>query len=164
MQVIHELRHGVKLRKVSEKPYEMRRHIEYELTPFEILLDQIRARKYHLKKVSMDTSLAPEVKKDARDIILEFIRSRPPLKKSSQRKLNKARSQPTNLHEQLMNSIRNYSTPLRKTEVNIRTVKLSKDSPMTSIEIEMPKRLLKVDKKLLNQLTSSDDVTELFYL
>jgi spire-like protein len=52
MQVIRELRNGVKLRKVSENP--CGRHIEYELTPFEILLDQIRAKKYHLKKVSMN--------------------------------------------------------------------------------------------------------------
>ena len=86
MQVIHELRHGVKLRKVSEL-YINRRNIEYELTPFEILLDQIRAKRYHLKKVSVDT-LNNELKKDARDIILEFIRSRPPLKKTSLRNLN----------------------------------------------------------------------------
>lgn len=54
MQVIHELRNGVKLRKVCEtQELLLRRHIEYELTPFEILLDQIRARRYHLKKVSV---------------------------------------------------------------------------------------------------------------
>ena len=53
MQVIHELRNGVKLRKVCDKADEFRRHIEYELTPFEILLDQIRARRYHLKKVTV---------------------------------------------------------------------------------------------------------------
>ncbi len=51
MQVIHELRNGVKLRKVSDDSYILRRHIEFELTPFEILLDQIRAKKYNLKKV-----------------------------------------------------------------------------------------------------------------
>ena len=53
MQVIHELRNGVKLRKVSESAYVLSRHIEYELTPFEILLDQIRAKKYHLRKVAL---------------------------------------------------------------------------------------------------------------
>jgi spire-like protein len=168
MQVIHELRHGVKLRKVCERPYEIRRHIEFELTPFEILLDQIRARKYHLKKVNMDRSLAPQVKKDARDIILEFIRSRPPLKKSSARKLNKVKSQPANLHEQLMNSIRNYEIPsLRKTT----TVNKSRSSEFAklggngeaAVEAKVPKRLLKVDTNLLNNLTSSDDVLH-FYI
>ena len=53
MQVIHELRNGVKLRKVSTN--ELKRHIEYELTPFEILLDQIRSRRYSLRKVSVIT-------------------------------------------------------------------------------------------------------------
>lgn len=169
MQVIHELRNGVKkLRKVSEKP-EIRRHIEYELTPFEILLDQIRTRRYHLRKVSLDKSLGPEIKKDARDIILDFIRSRPPLKKSSLRclpqndkVLTHARSQPINLHEQLMNSIRNHTVPLRKmaivndpldSKTNKSDLNLgSKDSS------KVIKRLLKPDKKLLSNLTSSDDV------
>lgn len=166
MQVIHELRDGVKLRKVCEKPFEIRRHIEYELTPFEILLDQIRARKYHLRKVSLDTSLAPQVKKDARDIILEFIRSRPPLKKSSLRKLNASvkfkpgqHNQTVNLHEQLMNSIRNHAVPLRKTTINKWKNSEVKDSDNSrSDSIKEPKRLLKVDKKLLNNLQSSDDV------
>ena len=88
MQVISELRIGVKLRKVREEEElcdpsqqqqdhqhqssssssssvvkfkareatassgQQRRHVEYELTPFEILLDQIRTRRYHLKKVA----------------------------------------------------------------------------------------------------------------
>ncbi len=87
MQVINELRIGVKLRKVCEDELcdpssspsssssmsslasssgfklakeaksaitvgqQQRRHVEYELTPFEILLDQIRTRRYQLKKV-----------------------------------------------------------------------------------------------------------------
>lgn len=51
MQVIHELRNGIKLRKVSTN--ELKRHIEYELTPFEILLDQIRSRRYSLRKVAV---------------------------------------------------------------------------------------------------------------
>jgi hypothetical protein len=162
MQVIHELRHGVKLRKVSEL-YINRRNIEYELTPFEILLDQIRAKRYHLKKVSVDT-LNNELKKDARDIILEFIRSRPPLKKTSLRNLNntKIKNEPLNLHEQLMNSIRNYSTPLRKisTQVknNVNLYKYNDESLNKSSVDNKKKRLLKPDKKLLNNLTSSDDV------
>ena len=51
MQVIHELRNGVKLRKVNYEINQHHRHIEYELTPFEILLDQIRSKRYHLRKV-----------------------------------------------------------------------------------------------------------------
>ncbi|RNA43851.1 spire -like protein [Brachionus plicatilis] len=165
MQVITELRHGVKLRKVVELP-QTRRHIEYELTPFEILLDQIRAKQYHLKKVSLDSSLAPEIKKSARDIILEFIRSRPPLRKSSLRKLNTSRSfcakaQPS-LHEQLMNSIRNYSTPLRKIKPQETKATREDDQTSNDAQNESKRRVVKADKKLLNNLNSSDtDVSDI---
>ena len=192
MQVIHELRHGVKLRKVSSTQsdpssvdsvsftgatavnYSMvRRNIEYELTPFEILLDQIRARRYRLKKVSRENALGAAIKKDARDIILDFIRSRPPLKKSSQRKqkpLAVSKSQPVNLHEQLMVSIRNYSTPLRRVDLKLNSAQQQQANNNTSDILpdsttasgnqqQKQKRLLKADKKLLNHLTSSDDVS-----
>lgn len=162
MQVITELRHGVKLRKVIELP-QTRRHIEYELTPFEILLDQIRAKQYHLKKVSLDSSLAPEIKKSARDIILEFIRSRPPLRKSSLRKLNTSKSfshkQQPNLHEQLMHSIRTYSTPLRKINVESVAVTNQNESVVNDSKNESKRRIVKADKKLLNlNLNLSDTV------
>jgi len=49
---------------------------DYKLTPYEILMDDIRERRYHLRK----TPPTP-LRKDAHAIILEFIRSRPPLKK-----------------------------------------------------------------------------------
>jgi spire-like protein len=77
VQVIHELRHGVKLKKVdySHTP------IEYELTPYEILMDDIRSRRYKLNKVMVDGDIPHRIKKDAHAIILEFIRSRPPLRK-----------------------------------------------------------------------------------
>lgn len=47
MQVIGELRMGVKLKKVCYS----RTPIEYEMTPYEILMDDIRSRRYTLKKV-----------------------------------------------------------------------------------------------------------------
>lgn len=47
MQVIGELRMGVKLKKVNYS----RTPIEYELTPYEILMDDIRSRRYTLRKV-----------------------------------------------------------------------------------------------------------------
>ena len=47
MQCMGDLRTGVKLKKVnlSKTP------IEFELTPYEILMDDIRARNYKLRKV-----------------------------------------------------------------------------------------------------------------
>ena len=48
VQVIHELRSGLKLKKTeySKTP------IEFELTPYEILMDDIRSRRYKLNKVT----------------------------------------------------------------------------------------------------------------
>ncbi|KAI8428292.1 hypothetical protein MSG28_002498 [Choristoneura fumiferana] len=98
MQVIGELRMGVKLKKVCYS----RTPIEYEMTPYEILMDDIRSRRYTLKKV--DGAIPPSVKKDAHAMILEFIRSRPPLKKASERKLPPRRREVTP-REQLLASI-----------------------------------------------------------
>jgi hypothetical protein len=49
IQIMKELRTGVKLKKVQTK-YE-KRSIEYELTPYEILMDDLRSRRYTLNKV-----------------------------------------------------------------------------------------------------------------
>jgi hypothetical protein len=113
--------------------------------------------------------LGPEIKKDARDIILDFIRSRPPLKKSSLRTIKTPKQQPMNVHEQLMNSIRNFASPLRKTDLDydkmssfnknkMYTNKTNENANVSSPSMQQTKRLLKADKKLLNNLTSSDDV------
>ena len=47
VQVIHELRSGVRLKKTEYT----RTPIEYELTPYEILMDDIRSKRYKLNKV-----------------------------------------------------------------------------------------------------------------
>ena len=74
-----QLRRGIKLRKVeySKTP------TEFELTPYEMLMADIRKRSYKLNP----TEIPPKVKTDAKDMILEFIRSRPPLKPVSHRVL-----------------------------------------------------------------------------
>lgn len=77
MQVVDELRRGVRLKQVSHS----RTPHEFELTPYEILMEDIRTRKSNLRKVMVNDDIPPRVKKDAHDIILEFIRSRPPLRK-----------------------------------------------------------------------------------
>ena len=47
MQCMGDLRTGVKLKKVNLT----KTPIEFELTPYEILMDDIRARNYKLRKV-----------------------------------------------------------------------------------------------------------------
>ncbi|KAF5275580.1 hypothetical protein FQA39_LY06692 [Lamprigera yunnana] len=101
VQVIAELRKGVKLRKVHYS----RAPIEYELTPYEILMKDIRIGRYNLRKVMVEGNIPYKVTKDAHTIILEFIRSRPPLKKASDRKLP-PQTRLLTPREQLMNSIR----------------------------------------------------------
>ena len=81
IQTMQELRQGVKLKKTNYT----KTPIEYELTPYEMLMDDIRSRRYKLNKVAVDGKIPPRVKRDAHDIILEFIRSRPPLKPVSKR-------------------------------------------------------------------------------
>ena len=52
-QVIRELRNGVKLKHVSETDVH-RPLYEFALTPYEILMDDIRSRKWNLNKVIPD--------------------------------------------------------------------------------------------------------------
>ena len=77
--VMGELRHGIKLKKVtfSKTP------TEFTLTPYEMLMADIRKKTAKLQP----TRIPPKVKTDAKDIILDFIRSRPPLKPAANRKL-----------------------------------------------------------------------------
>ncbi|XP_053971720.1 protein spire isoform X1 [Hylaeus volcanicus] len=108
VQVIQELRKGVKLKKVeanlgSKTTTRGRgKGAEFELTPYEILMDDIRERRYRLRKTPSPT---PHLRKDAHAIILEFIRSRPPLKKASERQLPPLQKNWT-LRELLMESIK----------------------------------------------------------
>ncbi|XP_067623621.1 protein spire isoform X2 [Eurosta solidaginis] len=106
VQVIDELRRGVRLKKNNYS----RTPIEYELTPYEILMEDIRTKKYQLRKVMVNGDIPPRVKKDAHAMILEFIRSRPPLKKASERKLPPPIKRTPSPREQLMDSIRKGQT------------------------------------------------------
>lgn len=101
VQVIRELRDGVKLRKVDlGHPIPP---LEYELTPFEMLLDDIRLKRYKLRHVTQESGKAV---KDAHDLILDFIRSRPPLTPASRRELRPPPQKHVTLYEKLMQSIR----------------------------------------------------------
>lgn len=108
VQVIQELRKGVKLKKVEANlgaktaSRGRGKGAEFELTPYEILMDDIRERRYNLRKTPSPT---PHLRKDAHAVILEFIRSRPPLKKASERQLPPLQKEWT-LRELLMESIK----------------------------------------------------------
>ncbi|KAI7798425.1 protein spire homolog 1 isoform X2 [Triplophysa rosa] len=105
VQVMRDLRHGVKLKKVQERLYNPL-PIEYQLTPYEMLMDDIRSKRYKLRKVMVNGDIPPRLKKSAHEIILQFIRSRPPLNPVSARKLKPHPPQPRSLHERIMEEIR----------------------------------------------------------
>ncbi|XP_051926555.1 protein spire homolog 1-like isoform X3 [Hippocampus zosterae] len=105
VQVMRDLRHGVKLKKVQERQYNPL-PIEYQLTPYEMLMDDIRSKRYKLRKVMVNGDIPPRLKKSAHEVILEFIRSRPPLNPVSARKLKPTPPQPQSLHERLLEDIK----------------------------------------------------------
>ncbi|XP_059940435.1 protein spire homolog 2 isoform X2 [Mesoplodon densirostris] len=105
VQLMRELRHGVKLKKVQEQEFNSL-PTEFQLTPFEMLMQDIRARNYKLRKVMVNGDIPPRVKKDAHELILDFIRSRPPLKQVSERRLRPLPQKQRTLHEKILEEIK----------------------------------------------------------
>ena len=101
LQVMEQLREGVSLRHVvnSKLP-----PASFELTPYEMLLDDIRYKRYNLSHVTLSPSEL-KGKKSARELILEFIRSRPPLSKTSSRRLEPRQATTPTLHDMLLREI-----------------------------------------------------------
>ncbi|NWS76117.1 SPIR2 protein, partial [Crotophaga sulcirostris] len=127
VQLMRELRHGVKLKKVQEKQFNPL-PTEYQLTPFEMLMQDIRARNYKLRKVMVDGDIPPRVKKDAHELILDFIRSRPPLKQVSERRLRPLPQKQRTLHEKILEEIR-QERKLRPVEMQYRGQKAYSSLP-----------------------------------
>lgn len=60
---MRDLREGVKLKKVQERQYNPL-PIEYQLTPYEMLMDDIRSKRYKLRKVMVSDFLFCDMKFD----------------------------------------------------------------------------------------------------
>ncbi|XP_038833395.1 protein spire homolog 1-like [Salvelinus namaycush] len=105
MQVMGDLRNGVKLKKVQERQYNPLA-IEFQLTPYEMLMDDIRSKRYKLRKVMVNNDIPPRLKKSAHEVILDFIRSRPPLNPVTARKLKPQPQVPPTLHEMILDEIK----------------------------------------------------------
>uniref|UniRef100_A0A8K9V3C6 Spire-type actin nucleation factor 1a n=1 Tax=Oncorhynchus mykiss TaxID=8022 RepID=A0A8K9V3C6_ONCMY len=104
MQVMGDLRNGVKLRKVQERQYSPL-PVEFQLTPYEMLMDDIRFKRYKLRNVMVNGDIPPKLK-SAHEVILDFIRSRPPLNPVTGRKLKPHPAWPQTLHERLLEGIK----------------------------------------------------------
>ncbi|XP_043117911.1 protein spire homolog 1 isoform X1 [Puntigrus tetrazona] len=105
VQVMRDLRNGVKLKKVQERQFNPL-PIEFQLTPYEMLMDDIRSKRYKLRKVMVNGDIPPRLKKSAHEVILEFIRSRPPLNPVAARKLKPQAERPPSLHERILEEIK----------------------------------------------------------
>ncbi|KAI5105588.1 protein spire-like 2, partial [Silurus meridionalis] len=105
VQLMRELRQGVKLKKVEQQPFDPL-PTEFSLTPFEMLMQDIRSRRYTLRKVMVDGDIPSRVKQNAHELILDFIRSRPPLKPVCERSLRPRPQEEQSLHELVLAEIR----------------------------------------------------------
>ncbi|XP_029290414.1 protein spire homolog 2 isoform X2 [Cottoperca gobio] len=124
VQLMKDLRQGVKLKKVQEQPFNLL-PTEFSLTPFEMLMQDIRTRKFQLRKVMADGDIPTIVKRNAHELILDFIRSRPPLKPVSERSLPPPPAQQQSLHDQVLAGI--------KQERKLRPVILPSSRPFGSL-------------------------------
>uniref|UniRef100_A0A8C3A603 Spire-type actin nucleation factor 2 n=1 Tax=Cyclopterus lumpus TaxID=8103 RepID=A0A8C3A603_CYCLU len=124
VQLMKDLRQGVKLKKVQEQPFNLL-PTEFSLTPFEMLMQDIRTRKFQLRKVMVDGDIPTTVKRNAHEKILDFIRSRPPLKPASERSLPPPPLQQQSLHEKVLAGI--------KQERKLRPVVLPSSRPFGSL-------------------------------
>ncbi|VVC40267.1 Hypothetical protein CINCED_3A007665 [Cinara cedri] len=116
IQLIRELRRGVQLKKVDQRPHNRVEFVEYALTPYEMLMDDIRSRRYTLKRVT-PPEIPARIQRDAHDAILEFIRSRPPLKSAAARKLAPRRQDKLSPREHLLECIKSGNVKLRSTSL-----------------------------------------------
>ncbi|XP_064599445.1 protein spire homolog 1-like [Liolophura sinensis] len=166
VQIMRELRHGVKLKKVEHVHLPP---VEYELTPYEVLMEDIRSRRYTLNKIMVNGDIPRKVKNDAHEVILNFIRSRPPLQPVKDRVLSAAPPKKLNEREKLMDAIRGQPKlkPLKSPEAkshveNSRTRIFDSDS---DDEGDVPVRVRQVIKPdislLLNSSTELEEEDEL---
>uniref|UniRef100_A0A3Q1C8U0 KIND domain-containing protein n=1 Tax=Amphiprion ocellaris TaxID=80972 RepID=A0A3Q1C8U0_AMPOC len=174
VQVMRDLREGVKLKKVQERQYNPL-PIEYQLTPYEMLMDDIRSKRYKLRKVMVNGDIPPRLKKSAHEVILEFIRSRPPLNPVSARKLKPQQQPPPTLHERILEEIKaerklrpvspdmvrrgRLGKKTHHSSLNLAEMSLVKVEPSGSQSVPQRKRLLKAPS--LAELDSSDSDDEI---
>jgi len=152
-QVMGQLRQGCKLKKVnySKTP------VEFGLTPYEMLMDDIRTKKYQLTPVTIPI----QVQRGAREVILDFIRSRPPLKPASRRPLPSKSSQPTP-QEMLMDDIRGEVAKkgLKKTKT-VKSYVPDADEVLVGRVIEKEdiviKKVIDLDKSFADNILNFDE-------
>uniref|UniRef100_A0A2K5Q0Z8 Spire type actin nucleation factor 1 n=1 Tax=Cebus imitator TaxID=2715852 RepID=A0A2K5Q0Z8_CEBIM len=93
VQVMRDLRNGVKLKKVQERQYNPL-PIEYQLTPYEMLMDDIRCKRYTLRKVMASARKlkpTPPRPRSLHERILEEIKAERKLRPVSPEEIRRSR-------------------------------------------------------------------------
>nr|XP_033818695.1 protein spire homolog 1-like isoform X2 [Geotrypetes seraphini] len=103
--VIKELKRGVRLQPTSERRYKML-PVQRELFPYELLMDDIKCKRYALRKVQVDAK-----NKTPEDQSLNCVQLQRSLKQASDRKLKDQCHKELSLHELLMNEIKSGKRP-----------------------------------------------------
>jgi len=157
--VMDELRSGVKLRNVSAT----KRAFEFSMTPYEMLMEDIRNRKAILKPPVLDLN----VELAARDQIMNFIRSKPTLKPVSERKLASPVHDETPA-EKLMSDIRSGKArqSLRRSRPKLKTSTLVESLEKVASAKEEEKLkvngrvVITIDDKMHSSMLNFEDTPE----
>ncbi|XP_029768635.1 protein spire homolog 1-like [Terrapene carolina triunguis] len=98
--VIRELQNGVRLRKAMERPQHSVPPKEYARSPYELLAEDIRRKRYTLRKVKINSE------QNCKSSEGNTVASQPPLKPASERKLKENSPKAPSLHDLLMMEIK----------------------------------------------------------
>ncbi|XP_065429662.1 protein spire homolog 1-like isoform X6 [Chrysemys picta bellii] len=98
--VIRELQNGVRLRKAMERPQRSVPPKEYARSPYELLAEDIRRKRYTLRKVKINSE------QNCKSSEGNTVASQPPLKPASERKLKENSPKAPSLHDLLMMEIK----------------------------------------------------------
>merc|ERR1719153_1581637 len=149
-EVMSELRHGVKLKAVDYT----RTPTEFALTPYELLMYDIKNKKTELKR-----AIPVHVEKAAKDKILEAIRSRPPLKPMEERKLKSPKQDDETPIGNLMIEIRRGTArkSLRKTIVKKRKESTVDFGRVVSKVTETDKKVIDLDESFAVAISNFEE-------
>jgi len=148
-EVMRELRHGVKLKAVDYT----RTPTEFALTPYELLMYDIKNKKTELKR-----AIPVHVEKAAKDKILEAIRSRPPLKPMEERKLKSPKQDDETPIGNLMNEIRRGTArkSLRKTIIKRKECNVDFGKVVSRVT-ETDKRVIDMDESFAVAISNFEE-------
>ncbi|KAM4691953.1 protein spire homolog 1-like [Rhinophrynus dorsalis] len=155
--VIKELRLGIRLRNAKERSYD-ELPVESSLTPYELLMNDIRSKKYKLREVK--DSEKNRTSDSNENFIMDFIRSQP-LRPASERKLKERSQEEPSLHELLMNEIKS-AKKLRSTVNEKKSIsnEFVSSQSVCSIQSDDSLSTLGFRMKRLRSSTHDDDLLD----